>query len=82
MIQALINRAEGRRPRVAIGSRWKPGHTITIDTVAGTYQEVNPPRAPAVQRCKCTRYSLAWCIAMALSAACTVGLILLPPVTP
>ncbi len=96
-IQALITRAEAgakaqaasrlSRPlaRVAIGSRWKPGHRITIDTGAGTFEEVNPPLAAEsealVQRAlidKPAGYPLAWWVTVSLCGLAAIVLATLP----
>jgi hypothetical protein len=54
---------------VAISSRWAPGHRIRIDTVAGSYEEVNAPlisaaeadvQAALLARSKPTGYPLLW----------------------
>ena len=93
-IQALIRRAElaaGQPVRrgasiskVSIGSRWKPGHVVRIDTEAGTFEEVNAPLASSTEAYvqaallapKPTGYPVTWWAIVLLSLAGAVVLTL------
>ena len=35
--------------KTAISSRWEPGHRTSIDTEAGTFEEVNSPLASSTE---------------------------------
>jgi len=67
---------------VAISSRWAPGHRIRIDTVAGSYEEVNPPLVSAAEadvqaallaRSKPPGYPLIWWAVVIMAGAAAVA---------